>query len=88
LKNLLIQPPDRYATAQSKIERFGKETRETRSILCWYRNALLIDGASYSLLVRIREQITYPSDWSNRVISMQDIKQDAALASWWCKRDK
>lgn len=88
LKNFLAKHPDRYVCNPASIEVFGSETRETRYILCWYRSALSIDGQAHSLLVRIKEEVKYPTDWESRALATRDITQSATLASWWCKKDK
>jgi len=88
LKSFLGTPPDRYTCNFVALEVHGKVTKETRHLMCWYREALVIDGASHSLLVRIKEEITYPTDWISKPLSARDIKQEARLASWWCKKDR
>ncbi|MDF2445969.1 MAG: hypothetical protein K0S46_1205 [Moraxellaceae bacterium] len=88
LKAFLASPPDRYACNFVGIKESGAMTIETRYLMCWYRQALTVNGESHSLLVRIREEITYPTNWSSRPLSANAIKQVATLASWWCKKDK
>ena len=88
LRHIIGRHPDRYVCNPSSLEIFGTETRETRYVLCWYRNALSIDGESHSLLLRIREQIKYPTNWQSRSLGVRDIRQSATLASWWPKKDK
>jgi len=88
LKNFLAKHPERYVCNPGTIEVFGSETRETRYILCWYRGALVIDGQPHSLLLRIKEEIKYPTDWASRTLATRDITQSATLASWWCKKEK
>lgn len=88
LKAFLGSPPDRYACNFADLRQSGKVTIETRFLMCWYRQALTVDGQSHSLLVRIREEISYPTNWSERPLSSADVKQTATLAAWWCKKDK
>ncbi|MHC8374151.1 hypothetical protein ACYZT2_26170 [Pseudomonas sp. MDT1-85] len=88
LKAFLGKPPDRYTCNFVGLEVNGSVTKESRYLMCWYRQALTIDGESHSLLVRIREEITYPTEWTKRPLSAADITQVATLAAWWCKKDK
>ena|ERR1700761_8465584 len=88
LKAFISSPPDRYACNFESIRTEGASTVETRFLLCWYRQALTIAGESYSVLVRIREEITYPTNWSSRPLGDKEVRQTATLSSWWCKKDK
>lgn len=88
LKNILGKAPDRFLCLPKSIEIIGKKTVDTRYILCWYRSALSIDNKSYSILLRIKEEITYPTNWKDYPLSVSEINQAATLASWWCKEDK
>lgn len=88
LKAFLASPPDRYTSNFVGLKVNGSRTTETRYLMCWYRQALTVDGACHSLLVRIREEITYPTEWTKRPLSATDVQQVATLAAWWCKRDK
>ncbi|SUX54605.1 Uncharacterised protein [Chromobacterium vaccinii] len=88
LKAFLASPPDRYACNFVGLKVNGPTTTETRYLMCWYRQALTVDGESHSLLIRIREEITYPTEWAKRPLSAADVKQVAVLAAWWCKKDK
>lgn len=81
----LTTKPDRYYRADSKIAVNGRQTTETRHILCWYRNALRIGNRNYTLVLRVREIIKYPTDWQHLPLAHDEIKQEAILASWWCK---
>jgi len=87
LKAFLSHAPDRFVHAQGPIIEVGRRTVETRYVLCWYRGALSISGRTYSLLVRIKEEISYPTMWSRYPLSVDDVRQEATLASWWCKAD-
>lgn len=87
LKAFLASPPDRYACNFAGLDVLGPITRETRYLMCWYRQALSLNGESYSLLLRIREDITYPTNWHAHPLSVTDVKQVATLAAWWCKKD-
>lgn len=88
LKAFLASTPDRYACNFAELKVNGPTTTETRFLMCWYRQALMLNGESYSLLVRIREEITYPTNWESRPLSTAEVKQVATLAAWWCKKDK
>jgi hypothetical protein len=88
LKAFLASPPDRYTSNFVGLKANGSITTETRYLMCWYRQALTVDGESHSLLVRIREEITYPTEWAKRPLSDTEVQQVATLAAWWCKRDK
>ena len=85
LKLLMDKAPDRFVTTSVEISKAGKRTTDTRFLLCWYRKALEIDGKKHSVLLRIKEQITYPTNWKNTPLPAREIKQSATLASWWCK---
>ena len=85
LPAFLTQHPTRFTVDQASIDRFGSHSRDRRYILCWYRNALVIDNKSYSLAVRIREEISYPTQWLQTPLSVNRIVQIATLESWWCK---
>ena len=87
LKTFLDQAPDRYICDHRPPIPFGRRTVETRYVLCWYRGALSIASQNYSLLLRIKEEISYPTDWSNHALGIGDIQQNATLASWWCKKE-
>lgn len=87
LKNILDKAPDRFLCLPSDTEVMGKKTIDIRYILCWYRAALNIDNKRYSILLRIKEEITYPTNWRNQPLSTSEIKQVATLVSWWCKED-
>jgi len=91
LKAFLDQIPDRFVCNPERdglYKQVGRRTVETRHVLCWYDGALSIDNQIYKLLVRIKEEISYPTDWMNRPLGVKDIRQSATLASWWCKKDK
>jgi hypothetical protein len=85
LKSFLDRAPDRFLQSQGLLTKLGRRTIETRYVLCWYRSALRISGKPHSLLLRIKEEISYPTAWSRYPLSVDDIRQTATLASWWCK---
>ena len=58
---------------------------ERRSVQLWYYEALRTDDDLRSLLVRVREDVSYPRDWMKYPLSVNDVKQSATLESWWCK---
>ena len=88
LKAFLTRAPDRYVCDLSSVRLIGRRTVEIRYLLCWYRSALEIKGVTYTLLTRIREQISYPTKWQHLPLSERDISQNATLESWWCKEEK
>jgi hypothetical protein len=88
LKAFLSRLPDRFVCNQGPITPCGRKMVDERYILCWYRKALSIRGENYTLLVRIKEVITFPTNWENQPIGTRDVNQVATLASWWCKREK
>lgn len=88
LQKLLTRVPDRFLCQNEGAIESGKKTIEKRSILCWYRRALQIDGVSHTVVVRIREEISFPTEWDSRPLRVTDITQEATLASWWCSIDK
>lgn len=87
LKSFLEKAPSRYVCNQGPITIKGRETIDERYLLCWYRGALKIDGENYTLLLRIKEEIKYPTNWHRYPLSIDDISQNATLASWWCKKE-
>jgi hypothetical protein len=87
LKRYFNSPPDRYVIGDLKAKVVGSRTQITRYILFWYRNALRIDGDRYALLLRIREDISYPTKWERYPLGLSDVNQKATLASWWCKKE-
>lgn len=88
LKLLLSASPDRFVSKYAGTSRFGSKTVDTRFVFCWYRNALVINQKTYSVLLRIKEEITYPTEWLRGPLSVAKITQTATLASWWCKEVK
>lgn len=88
LKAFLEQAPDRFVCNQGPIENNGRYLIETRHLVCWYRQALSMDNNNYSLMLRIKETVSYPSNWDNTPLGLRDIRHCATLASWWCKREK
>jgi hypothetical protein len=87
LKHFLVKRPARYACSYCDIQVVGGWATESRFLLCWYRKALIIDGKSYTLLIRIKEEIQYPAKWRDRPLSKDKVLQAATLASWWCKQE-
>jgi len=86
LRSFLEKPPDRFVRDQGPIATDTKRNMDTRYILCWYRAALRISGEPYSLLLRIRERISYPKSWQTQPLGVKDVCQEATLISWWCKK--
>lgn len=88
LKTFLEQAPFRFSSRSRQPVVKGRQTVETRFVLCWYRSALSIDGKKYSLLLRIKEEIRSPTDWEHQPLNHHEISQQATLASWWCKNEE
>jgi hypothetical protein len=86
LRAFLDKPPDRFVRDQDRVIKGARRTVDIRYILCWYRSVLTISGEAYSLLLRIRERISYPNSWLEQPLSVDDVEQEATLVSWWCKR--
>ncbi len=87
LKTYLDSAPDRYTIGAPTFRKEGRNIVETRYLLCWYREALHIDGESHALLLRIKEDILYPETWEKYPLGVEDIFQRATLASWWAKKE-
>jgi hypothetical protein len=88
LKTFLTEYPDRYIITDPSFREEAGNIIETRYLLCWYRKAMLKDNDTYSLLIRIKEEVCYPKKWYKYPLRADDIKQVATLASWWAKIDK
>lgn len=86
LRHFLGVESDRYLVADTEREVSGAWTSERRNILLWYDNALRINDEAYSLLLRVREEVRYPSNWAARGLSVKDVQHSATLVSWWCKK--
>jgi hypothetical protein len=87
LKSVLGTMPDRFVMDLGQIKSIGRRTLETRYLLCWYRSVLTMEGTPYSVLLRIKEEVSYPTDWQAHPLGIEDVQQSATLASWWCKPD-
>jgi hypothetical protein len=66
LTHLLGEMPDRYVTKSVVRHEFAGRTTEIRHVLCWYRRALGVAGETHAVLVRVFEEVSYPTDWSQR----------------------
>jgi hypothetical protein len=88
LRAILCASPDRYRVVSVVTQEGPHWTTQERLIVCWYGRALSVNAAPHSLMLRIREQIVYPTTWLKYPLSLRDIQQRATLASWWCKSDK
>jgi len=80
--------PDRFHCNRQRLVQIGARMVETRFITCWYRDTLSIKDEVYTLVVRIREDISYPAAWESQPLPVTEIHQEATLASWWCKKRK
>lgn len=88
LRSFLTKVPDRFLCDRTQAHQIGSRMIETRFVICWYRDALSINGATHTLVVRIREEISYPAKWESQPLPVTEIRQEATLASWWCKKQK
>jgi hypothetical protein len=85
LKTILAVRPDSHSVKEANLRTEGSRSIESRKIVCWYSNALLIDGQRRTLMLRIHEEISYPSKWYKYPLIESDIVQKATLLSWWVK---
>lgn len=83
LHSFLDKVPDRFLCRRETPVQNGHRMVETRYVTCWYRDALSIDDTVHTLVIRIRETVSYPENWQLRALSVADIQQEATLASWW-----
>lgn len=81
----LDKAPDRYLVSSVRRSVSGRVTTESREVLCWYERAMVVDTVERRLLLRVREDITYPTDWLRDGVGLKGIHQKATLLSWWCK---
>lgn len=83
LRAFLDRVPDRYGCIIQSSIRLGTRIIETRHVTCWYRDALLVNSRVHTLVVRIKEVISYPEKWQSQPVSTDEITQKATLVSWW-----
>lgn len=88
LHTFLDKMPDRHLCRREAPVRKGRRMVETRYVTCWYRDALSIEGHLHTLVIRIREVVSYPAGWQSHSYTVEDIKQEAILASWWHNSQK
>ena len=88
LAHFLPQIPSRYLIVPQDVRRLGGTTTEIRDVICWYLNGIFMDGARHTLLIRFREQISYPTKWYLHPLAETDIKQRASVLSWWCRKEQ
>jgi hypothetical protein len=74
LKAFIGNDPDRYQAQAPAIKQLGLRTIESRNIQLWYRDALNIDGVKHTLVLRVREELTYPSNWHKYPLSARDVQ--------------
>ncbi len=85
LDRFVSEMPTRYVVANISARQCGSRTVETRELVFWYERALRVDGVIKTLLLRVREEISYPSEWWRYPLGVGDVSQKATLTSWWCK---
>lgn len=86
LPMVLENIPDHYVVTDKSIKVVGSRTVERRHVLMWYRNAFRLESVPHLAIVRVREEVSYPTNWLQYPMSIDDVRQTATLASWWCKR--
>jgi hypothetical protein len=86
LHSFLDKRPDRYLVGARTVSVSGARTIESRDVVCWHENALMLNGDVNYLLIRIREVISYPTLWYRYPLGVGDVKHTATLMSWWCKK--
>jgi len=64
-----------------KVE--GNMVNETRRVKLWYRKAINKNGINYTLVLKLKEKISYPKDWFRFYLSKDDISNLIILESWW-----
>ncbi len=82
---LLERMPTRYIVANELRHSFQRTVVDQRDVICWYSNAIEVDGKRRTVLVRIREEIRYPRTWFKYPLSAGDIVQQATISGWWYK---
>ncbi len=90
LEEFLKRIPDRYYTQDTEIIIEGKITKRINYIICWYNSWIKepFTWKSYNFLIRLKEEIIYPSDWKDKPLSTLSISRTCTLASWWMKEEK
>lgn len=88
LQSALKAFPDSYTLKAVGLSVSGRTTIEQRTYVLWYDNVLNIDGSIHSLMVRVKETVTYPKNWREFPLSVTDVQQSATLLSWWAKPQK
>ncbi len=85
LQKFLGARPCSHSVMDQEHSTNGAESTETRMVVCWYRDALIIDGTPRTLMLRVKEEITYPTEWYKYILQESDVSYRATLLSWWAK---
>jgi hypothetical protein len=88
LRHILGYMPTRYLTANKSITKYGSEFHESRHLIFWYKDALIVDGVACTALVRIREDFLYPTRWNRFRLGVNDVTQKSTILGWWYKPTK
>lgn len=88
LKEYLSRIPDRYYVQKTEIVAMWNNTKRVNTIICWYNQTLVRENKRFSLLVRLKEEVIYPTDWKSRPIENNEVSCKYTLASWWPKEEK
>jgi hypothetical protein len=83
LRHLLVSTPDRYIVSNETIEQRGSRIYHQREVVCWYKDAVILDKYSGTVLIRIQEDIHYPATWQRYPFSESDVQSIATLKGWW-----
>ncbi len=85
LKSFIERIPDRYYIQDTIIENKWIYTKRINYIICWYNSWLKINWKLISFLIRIKEEIDYPTEWYKSPLSIDLISHKYTLQSWWPK---
>lgn len=85
LAEFLGARPGSHNVMHQVLSTSGQISTETRIVVCWYRDGLVIDGKRRTLMLRVKEEISYPTAWYKYILREADVTYRATLLSWWAK---
>ncbi|MFZ5497272.1 MAG: hypothetical protein ACOZE5_18270 [Verrucomicrobiota bacterium] len=85
LAEFLGARPGSHNVMHQVLSTSGQTSTETRIVVCWYRGGLVIDGQRRTLMLRVKEEISYPTAWYKYILKESDVTYRATLLSWWVK---
>jgi hypothetical protein len=85
LRAIIGNQPDSHSVKEASIRDEGRSSIERRVIVCWYGDALVLDGKHTTVMLRICEEISYPKAWHKFPLSESDVFYKSTLLSWWAK---